>query len=73
MQVTYQSRCFSESNIHKVYIAFCVYGEFKRFDVNCKNKTIRESIANPLDYPAELVAKAKSLQGMAFNQVEVPR
>jgi len=62
VKVTYQSINFSLDAIAVSYIGYNVYGtELKRYDVNQKNYTIRESVLDEEDIkrlPADKVAQA---------------
>jgi hypothetical protein len=69
-KVRYQSRCYDPAKVSGVYISMR-QGEIVVFECNAQNQTVRESIGNTEDFPADKIAKARELEGSWPNQVGI--
>ena len=61
---------FTPHDVVRAYVAATVDGEFHVYAVNAKSRTLWTGAFGKDQIPADLAAKALTLKGHAFNQVQ---
>lgn len=72
-KIRYQSSKFQLSDVVRSYVSVCVYGrEWTRYDVDAKNRTLREVEIDPSTLPDAIREKAYNDRKQCYKQLELP-